>query len=90
MTTSNSSVSISVLLSVICLGLGMIFVGGWYFQSSLVEMKEQQQSSLVELKVQQEETIRTVQQLKEKVKRQNQQLIELHLQFEQVSLVITS
>ena len=53
MTASNSSVSISVLLSLICLGLAVMFVGGWYFQSSLVE-----------LKVQQEETIRTVQQLK--------------------------
>ena len=77
MTTSNSSVSISVLLSVIYLGLAVMFVGGWYFQSSLVELKTQQ-----------EETIRTVQQLKGKVKRQNQQLIDLHLQFEQVSLGI--
>ena len=77
MTTTNSGISVTVLLSVLCLGLAMMFVGGWYFQSSLVE-----------LKVQQEETIRTVQKLKEKVKRQNQQLIELHLQFEQVSLGI--
>ena len=74
MTTSNSSVSISVLLSVICLGLAVMFVGGWYFQSSLVE-----------LKVQQEETAQIVQQLREKVKRQNKQLFELQLQFEQVS-----
>ena len=74
MTTSNSSVSISVLLSVICLGLAVMFVGGWYFQSSLVE-----------LKVQQQETAQIVQQLKEKVKRQNKQLFELQLQFEQVS-----
>ena len=41
----------------------MMFVGGWYFQSSL---KEQQQ-----------ETAAVVRQLKEKVKRQNKQLIEL-------------
>ena len=53
----------------------MIFVGGWYFQSSLVELKEQQQ-----------ETAKVVQQLKEKVKRQNKQLIELQLQLQQVSL----
>ena len=77
MTASNSSVSISVLLSLICLGLAVMFVGGWYFQSSLVE-----------LKVQEEETIRTVQQLKEKVTIQNKQLIELQLQLEQVSLGI--
>ena len=56
MTTTNSGVSVTVLLSVLCLGLAMMFVGGWYFQSSLVELKEQQQ-----------ETAQVVQQLKEKV-----------------------
>ena len=55
MTTINSGVSVTVLLSVLCLGLVMMFVGGWYFQSSLVELKEQQQ-----------ETAQIVQQLKEK------------------------
>ena len=65
MATNNSSVSINVLLSVICLGLAMMLVGSWYFKSSLVELKAQQ-----------EETIRTVQQLKEKVKGQNKQPIE--------------
>ena len=75
-TTTNTVVSFSVFLSVIiCLGLAMMFIGGWYFQSSLVE-----------LKVQQQETVKTVQQLKEKLKRQNKQLIELQLQLELVSL----
>ena len=68
MTAANSGVSVTVLLSVLCLGLAMMFVGGWYFQSSLVELKEQQQ-----------ETATVVHQLKEKVKRQNKQLIELQL-----------
>ena len=87
MTATNSSISVSLLLSVLCLGLAVIlFVGGWYFQSSLVELKEQQQSSLVELKTKQQETAKVVQQLKEKVKRQNKQLIELQLQLKQVSL----
>ena len=75
MTAANSGVSVTVLLSVLCLGLAMMFVGGWYFQSSLVELKEQQQ-----------ETATVVHQLKEKVKRQNKQLIELQLQLQQVSL----
>ena len=74
MTTTNSSISVSLLLSVLCLGLAVIFVGGWYFQSSLVD-----------LKVKQQETTNVVQQLKEKVKRQNKQLIELQSQLEQVS-----
>ena len=75
MTATNSSISVSLLLSVLYLGLAVIFVGGWYFQSSLVELKAQQQ-----------ETVKVVQQLKEKVKRQNKQLIELQLQLKQVSL----
>ena len=75
MTATNSSISVSLLLSVLCLGLAVIFVGGWYFQSSLVELKAEQQ-----------ETAKVVQQLKEKVKRQNKQLIELQLQLKQVSL----
>ena len=82
MTATNSGVSVTVLLSVLCLGLAMMFVGGWYFQSSLVELKEQQQSSLVELKAQQQETAQIVQQLKDKVRKQSEQLNELHLQLE--------
>ena len=71
MTTTNSGVSVTVLLSVLCLGLAMMFVGDWYFQSSLVELKERQQ-----------ETTQIVQQLKEKVRKQSKQLNELHLQPE--------
>ena len=74
MTATNSGISVTVLLSVFCLGLAMMFLGGWYFQSSLVELKEQQQ-----------ETVKVVQQLKERVKRQNKQLIELQSQLQQVS-----
>ena len=63
----------------------MIFVGGWYFQSSLVELKTKQQSFqslLLELKIEKQETAQIVQQLKEKVRKQNKQLNELHLQLE--------
>ena len=74
MTATNSSISVSLLLSVLCLGLAVIFVSGWYFQSSLVELKAEQQ-----------ETAKVMQQLKEKVRRQNKQLSELQLQLEQVS-----
>ena len=77
MTATNSSISVTVLLSVLCLGLAVIFVGGWYFQSSLVELKEQQQFSLVELKAQQQETAQIVQQLKDKVRKQSKQLTKL-------------
>ena len=72
MTATNSSISVSLLLSVLCLGLAAIFVGGWYFQSLLVELKAEQQ-----------ETAEVVQQLKDNVKRL---FVELQLQLEQVSL----
>ena len=78
MTATNSGISVSLLLSVLCLGLAVICIGGWYFQSSLVELKAQQQ-----------ETVIVVQQLREKVKRQNKQLIELRLRLE-VSLTLYS
>ena len=78
MTTTNSGVSVTVLLSVLCLGLAMMFVGGWYFQSSLVE-----------LKVQQQETAQIVQQLKEKVRKQSKQLNELRLQLEMRQLKVS-
>jgi len=93
MTAANNGISVVLLLSVLCLGLAMMFVGGWYFHSSLVELntkqqsclaelKAQQQASLVELKAQQQETAQIVQQLKEKVRKQSKQLNELHLQIE--------
>ena len=37
--TANSGISVTVLLSVLCLGIVMMFVGGSYFQSSLVELR---------------------------------------------------
>ena len=71
MTTTNSGVSVTVLLSVLCLGIAMMFVGGWYFQSSLVELKAQQQ-----------QTAQIVQQLKEKIRKQSKQINELHSQLD--------
>ena len=72
MTATNSNISVSLLLSVLCLGLAVIFAGGWYFQSSLVNLKAEQQ-----------ETAKVMQQFKEKVERQ---LTELQFQLERVSL----
>ena len=68
MTATNSSISVTVLLSVLSLGLAMMFMGGWYFQSSLDEPKAQQQ-----------ETAQIVQQLKETVRKQSRQLNKLRL-----------
>ena len=37
MTATYNANSVSLLLSVLCLGI--VFMGGWYFQSSIVELK---------------------------------------------------
>ena len=83
MTATNSGISVTVLLSVLCLGLSKMFVGGWYFQSSLVELKAQQQ-----------ETAQIVQQFKGKVRKQSKQLNKLCLQLEmrqfKVSIITSS
>ena len=87
-TTTYSSVSAIVLLSISCVGLAMMFVGGWYFQSSLVELKAQQQADWyfkLELKTQQQENAKLMQQLKDTVDRQNKQIIELQFQLQHVS-----
>ena len=44
MTSTNSAgVSFTVLLLALCLRIALTSMGGWYFQSSLFEVKEQQQ-----------------------------------------------
>ena len=82
--TTNSGNSVTVLQLVLCLGIVVMLVGGWYLQFSLAELKEQKQEfqiSLFKLKAQQQETAQIVQQLREKVRRQSK-LIELRSQFE--------
>ena len=67
----------------------MMFVGGWDFQSSLDELKKQQQSFAFELKAQKQEIAQVVQQLKEKLKKQSKQLSELHLQLQMMQLKVS-
>ena len=92
MTTANSAgVSFTVLLLALCLGIALTLMGGWYFQSSLVEVKEQQQEFqlvVVELKAQRKETAKTVQQLRETIRTQGILLAEVQLQFAIVSVLI--
>ena len=89
MTATNSGLN---WLSLLCLGI--VFVGGWYFQSSLVEMREQlvaqqqeQKTHMIEAIAQQRIKIEVqaeiIQQLKETVKEQNKQLNLLQLKINQ-------
>ena len=59
MITTKGSISGTILLSMLCLGLAMVFMGGWYFQTSLGELKTHQ-----------ENTAKILEQLKEKVSKQ--------------------
>ena len=58
---TGGGISVSVLLLVsVCLGLAMMFVGGWYFQSSLVELRTMvanQHDKILEQKKQMNEQI---------------------------------
>ena len=80
MATNNTGFNVGLLLSIVCLGI--VFVGGWYFQSSLVELRTQmiaQQDGIVEQKTKVEEQAQTIQQLQETVRQQNKQLGELQI-----------
>ena len=71
-----------MLLSVVCLGVAMMFVGGWYFQTLVEVQKQECQSSFINLTVQQQETVEVVQQLKETVRKQSKKLSELYSQLD--------
>jgi len=97
MTASAINSGVSVTALVLCLGLVLIVAGGWYFQSSLDELKRQQQSSLAELKAQQSSLaeLKAQQQsslvkLKEEtaqtVRQLKEQIIELQLQLKKVKV----
>ena len=58
MTTTNSGINVTVILSLLCLGPVIMFVGGWDFQFSLLQLKAQE-----------EENVQIVQQLKDKVRK---------------------
>ena len=57
---NTSTISASIPVALLMSGLATTFVGGWYFHSSLVELKMQQQ-----------ETAQIVQKFKVKVRKQS-------------------
>jgi len=62
------------LLSISLLALGIVLANGWYFHSSLVELRTQlmvQQENIVEQRIKIEVQGETIQQLKEIVKEQS-------------------
>ena len=95
-TTSNTGVIVSSLLSVVC--LVMVCMGGWYFQSSLVELRtlvlHQQQdiagqrSEILEQTAKNAEQAEIIRQLKEKLNEQDRQIDLILLQLEEAQLQV--
>ena len=85
MTATNSGLIITLVLVLLCLGSAIVFVGGWYFQSSLVELREQFVAQQQEQKTQMVEEF-AQQRIKieiqaEKIQQLNKQLNLLQLQI---------
>ena len=78
MSATNSGLNWMFLLC-----LGIVFVGGWYFQSSLVELKTQMIEDTTEQRIKIEVQTEIIQQLKQTVKEQSKQLNLLQLQVNQ-------
>ena len=79
---SVSTVHVSILLSVVC--LGVVFVGGWYLQFSLMEQHfyDQQQSEKIG------EQSEQIEELNKQIIKQNEQITQQNLQLEQLNIII--
>ena len=74
-----STVQISVVLSVVC--LVVVFVGGWYLQSSLIQLNTQ-------VMEQQYHNQEQTEQLNKRIIKQNNKISEQQLQMEQLNIII--
>ena len=72
---SVSTVHVSVLLSVVC--LGVVFVGGWYLQFTLMEQHFYNQ-----------EYTKQIEEMNKQIIKQNDQITQQHLQLEQLNIII--
>ena len=78
---SVSTVHISVLLSVVCL---VVFVGGWYLQSSLMELNTQ----MMEQYYHNQEKTEQIEELNKQIIKQNDQITQQQLQLQQLNIII--
>ena len=77
-----TTVQFSMALSVLC--LVTVFAGGWYLQSSLVQLNKQ----LMEHQYHDQEQNEHIQQLSKQIIEQNHQNSEQQLQLEQLNIII--
>ena len=79
---SVSTVHVSILLSVVCLGI--VFVGGWYLQSSLMELNTQ----VMEQYYHNQEHTKQIDELNKKIIKQNDHITQQQLQLQQLNIII--
>ena len=77
-----STVHVSVLLSVVC--LGVVFVGGWYLQSSLMELNTQ----VMEQYCHNQEHTKQTEELNKQIFKQNDQITQQQLRLQQLNIII--
>ena len=77
-----SSLHISVQLSVVC--LGVVFVCGWYLQSSLMELNTQ----VMEQYYHNQEQTKQIEELNKQIIKQNDQITQQQLQLQQLNIII--
>ena len=79
---SVSVVHVSVLLSVVC--LGVVSVGGWYLQSSLMELNTQ----VMEQYYHNKEQTKQIEELNKQIIKQIDHITQQHLQLQQLNIII--
>jgi len=77
-----STVHASVLLSVVC--LGVVFVGGWYLQSSIMELNTQ----VMEQYYNNQEQAKQIEELNKQIVKQKEQISQQHSQLQQLNIII--
>ena len=77
-----STVHVSVLLSLVC--LGVVFVAGWYLQSSIMELNTQ----VIEQYYNNQEHTKQIEELNKQIIKQNHQISQQHSQLQQLNIII--
>ena len=77
-----STVQVSVALSVVC--LVVVLAGGWYLQSSLIQLNTQ----VMEQDYLNTEQTKHIEELNEQIIKQNNQISEQQVQLEQLNIII--
>ena len=76
--------TVHVILSVVC--LGVVFVGGWYLQSSLIELNTQ----VMEQYYHNQEHTKQTEELNKQIIQQNDQITQQQLKLQQLNIIINN